>query len=205
MAFNNKNWIHINSSNDWIQELFWRPNDRIIRSKRIVYNRTDLNIDINPTVRQREYNCRTVCFHFGRDIQNRIPDKHTRSNKCTETGTGDIRCHYLCHKSNQFQHFNTRRRKLELVFNDTYGSTINGTAALLNQWRKGVVAFFGPEDSCEVEATIAAALKLPMISYKCTDSKVSKKDFYSTFARTHPPDTTNSTVCDSIAFILSLE
>ena len=80
-------------------------------------------------------------------------------------------------------------RKLELIFNDTYGSTINGTAALLHQWRNGVVAFFGPEDSCEVEATIAAALKLPMISYKCTDSKVSRKDFYSTFARTHPPDT----------------
>ena len=80
-------------------------------------------------------------------------------------------------------------RKLELVFNDTGGDTINGTAAILYQWRKGVVAFFGPEDSCEVEATIAAALKLPMISYKCTDSKVSRKEVYSTFARTQPPDT----------------
>lgn len=80
-------------------------------------------------------------------------------------------------------------RRLELVFNDTSGSTINGTAAMLHQWRNGVVAFFGPEDSCEVEATIAAALELPMISYKCADSKVSRKDFYSTFARTHPPDT----------------
>jgi guanylate cyclase len=80
-------------------------------------------------------------------------------------------------------------RKLELLFNDTSGSTLNGTAALLDQWRKGSVAFFGPEDSCEVEATIAAALQLPMISYKCADSKVSHKDVYSTFARTHPPDT----------------
>ena len=80
-------------------------------------------------------------------------------------------------------------RRLELVFNDTSGSTINGTAAMLYQWRNGVVAFFGPEDSCEVEATIAAALKLPIISYKCADSKVSRKDFYSTFVRTHPPDT----------------
>ncbi|CAG2169153.1 unnamed protein product, partial [Oppiella nova] len=80
-------------------------------------------------------------------------------------------------------------RKLELVFNDTNGTTIDGTAAILSQWRQGVVAFFGPEDSCEVEATIAAALQLPMISYKCADSKVSRKDIYSTFARTHPPDT----------------
>ncbi|CAG2104529.1 unnamed protein product [Medioppia subpectinata] len=80
-------------------------------------------------------------------------------------------------------------RKLELVFSDTNGTTIDGTAAILSQWRQGVVAFFGPEDSCEVEATIAAALQLPMISYKCADSKVSRKDVYSTFARTHPPDT----------------
>ncbi|XP_054158024.1 receptor-type guanylate cyclase Gyc76C-like isoform X2 [Oppia nitens] len=80
-------------------------------------------------------------------------------------------------------------RKLEFIFSDTNGSTIDGTAAILSQWKQGVVAFFGPEDSCEVEATIAAALQLPMISYKCADSKVSRKDLYSTFARTHPPDT----------------
>ena len=79
-------------------------------------------------------------------------------------------------------------RRLELIFNDTFGSTITGTAALLDQWRKGAIAFFGPEDSCEVEATIASALQLPMISYKCADSKVSRKDIYSTFLRTHPPD-----------------
>uniref|UniRef100_T1KEQ4 Guanylate cyclase n=2 Tax=Tetranychus urticae TaxID=32264 RepID=T1KEQ4_TETUR len=60
---------------------------------------------------------------------------------------------------------------------------------MLYQWSKGVIGFIGPEDSCDVEATIAASLKLPMISYKCADSKVSRKDFYSTFARTYPPDT----------------
>lgn len=79
-------------------------------------------------------------------------------------------------------------RKLQLLYNDTFGETLKGTTALLYQWKEGAVAFFGPEDSCDVEATIAAALDLPMISYKCADSKVSNKDFYSTFARTHPPD-----------------
>lgn len=80
-------------------------------------------------------------------------------------------------------------RRLELIANDTEGKTIAGTTALINQWRQGAVAFFGPEDSCEVEAAVAAAINLPMISYKCADSKASNKNFYKTFVRTHPPDT----------------
>ena len=80
-------------------------------------------------------------------------------------------------------------RDLVLLFNDTSGQTLKGTTAVLDQWRRDVVAFFGPEDSCEVEATIAAALNLTMISYKCADSKVSRKDLYPTFTRTHPSDT----------------
>jgi class 3 adenylate cyclase/ABC-type branched-subunit amino acid transport system substrate-binding protein len=80
-------------------------------------------------------------------------------------------------------------RRIELIANDTEGQTLLGTSALLHQWRQGAVAFFGPEDSCEVEATIASAINLPMISYKCADSKASNKHFYKTFVRTHPPDT----------------
>ena len=79
-------------------------------------------------------------------------------------------------------------RHLELIYNDTSASAVNGTAALISQWRSGAVAFFGPEDTCEVEATIAAALNLPMISYKCANSAVSNKGLFPTFARTHPPD-----------------
>ncbi|XP_053208888.1 receptor-type guanylate cyclase Gyc76C-like isoform X2 [Panonychus citri] len=79
--------------------------------------------------------------------------------------------------------------RLEFIYNDTLGETLKSTAAMLYQWSKGVIGFIGPEDSCDVEATIAASLKIPMISYKCADSKVSRKDFYSTFARTYPPDT----------------
>lgn len=91
-------------------------------------------------------------------------------------------------------HINTKRadllngRKLKLIYNDTSANSVNGTAALIYQWRSGAVAFFGPEDTCEVEATIAAALNLPMISYKCANSAVSNKAYFSTFARTHPPD-----------------
>ena len=79
-------------------------------------------------------------------------------------------------------------RQLKLLYNDTAAISINGTAAVIWQWRSGAVAFFGPEDTCEVEATIAAALNLPMISYKCVSSAVSNKAFFPTFARTHPPD-----------------
>lgn len=80
-------------------------------------------------------------------------------------------------------------RRIELIANDTEGQTILGTSSIINQWRQGAVAFFGPEDSCEVEAAVAAAINLPMISYKCADSKASNKNFYRTFVRTHPPDT----------------
>ncbi|KPM02166.1 Guanylate cyclase-like protein 2 [Sarcoptes scabiei] len=79
-------------------------------------------------------------------------------------------------------------RELKLLYNDTSAISINGTSAVIWQWLSGAVAFFGPEDTCEVEATIAGALNLPMISYKCASSIVSNKDLYPTFARTHPPD-----------------
>ncbi|VDO94942.1 unnamed protein product [Soboliphyme baturini] len=58
----------------------------------------------------------------------------------------------------------------------------------MEQWNKGVMAFIGPEDSCETEAMIAAAQNLPMISFKCFDHSVSDKSRYSTFARTVPAE-----------------
>lgn len=80
-------------------------------------------------------------------------------------------------------------KQFELFWSDTRGDTLHGVQAMLHQWLKGVVAFFGPEDSCETEAKVASSLNLPMISYKCTDSRVSDKSLYPTFARTFPPDT----------------
>lgn len=57
---------------------------------------------------------------------------------------------------------------LEFVYEDTKGETLAGTNAVINMWRKDIIAFFGPENSCEVEATVAASLNLPMISYVST-------------------------------------
>lgn len=54
---------------------------------------------------------------------------------------------------------------LEMLFNDTRGEMLHGTKAVIESWRDGAVAFFGPEDSCYVEASVAASLNLPMISY----------------------------------------
>ncbi|GAB6021265.1 hypothetical protein CHUAL_003879 [Chamberlinius hualienensis] len=52
---------------------------------------------------------------------------------------------------------------------------------------KGVQVFIGPDESCMSEALLADAWDLPMISYKCSDKRVSDKTIYSTFARTMPP------------------
>ncbi|GFR04327.1 receptor-type guanylate cyclase Gyc76C [Trichonephila clavata] len=58
--------------------------------------------------------------------------------------------------------------KLQMIYNDTEGDTLLGTYVTIQQWREGAIAFFGPEDSCAVEATVAASLNLPMISYVST-------------------------------------
>ena len=54
---------------------------------------------------------------------------------------------------------------LEFIWSDTQADTLEGTARLTEQWKNGSVAFFGPEDSCQVEGRVAAAWNLPMISY----------------------------------------
>ncbi|ESO83957.1 hypothetical protein LOTGIDRAFT_108278 [Lottia gigantea] len=76
---------------------------------------------------------------------------------------------------------------LDFIWDNTWDDTLISTAKLTEQWRKGAVAFFGPEDGCTVEARVAAAWNLPMIAYKCADYEVSDKSLYPTFARTYPP------------------
>ncbi|KAI0211263.1 hypothetical protein LSAT2_003910 [Lamellibrachia satsuma] len=56
--------------------------------------------------------------------------------------------------------------RLGFVWADTHADTLSGTLRLTQAWKNGAVAFFGPEDSCDVEARVAAAWNLPMISYK---------------------------------------
>ena len=55
--------------------------------------------------------------------------------------------------------------KLEFIWGDTMANTLVSTKLLTDQWRHGAVAFIGLEDSCSVEAKVAAAWNLPMISY----------------------------------------
>lgn len=78
---------------------------------------------------------------------------------------------------------------IELKYGDTEGDTIKGTKLLTDMLCDNVAAFFGPEISCHVEATVAAAWNRTMISYRCADSTVSDKLKFPTFARTEAPDT----------------
>ncbi|XP_068150732.1 guanylate cyclase 32E [Drosophila tropicalis] len=51
----------------------------------------------------------------------------------------------------------------------------------------GVTAFIGPAESCTTEALLASAWNMPMLSFKCSDSIVSNKSTFHTFARTLAP------------------
>nr|XP_050030214.1 guanylate cyclase 32E-like [Dermacentor andersoni] len=65
-----------------------------------------------------------------------------------------------------------------------------GTSAAIRKmtalWQSGVVAFIGPDENCYAEALVADAWNLPMITYRCSDLRVSGRSFR-TFARTLPP------------------
>ncbi|XP_029172413.1 receptor-type guanylate cyclase Gyc76C-like [Nylanderia fulva] len=75
---------------------------------------------------------------------------------------------------------------LVMRWNDTRGETTEATNAMIDMICDGVVAFFGPEGTCYVEAIVSEARNIPMLSYKCSDYKASK---VKTFVRTEPPDT----------------
>ena len=55
--------------------------------------------------------------------------------------------------------------KINMIWADTRANSLLATRFLAEQWRDGAVAFFGPEESCTVEARVAASFQLPMISY----------------------------------------
>lgn len=94
---------------------------------------------------------------------------------------------------------------LNFIYNDTKGDVLVGTKAFIYQWNQGAIAIFGPEDLCETQATVAASLNLALISFKCSDSKLSNRKFYSTFARTYPPSIkVDIKFCDSITEVLQM-
>ncbi|XP_060589036.1 guanylate cyclase 32E-like isoform X3 [Ruditapes philippinarum] len=93
--------------------------------------------------------------------------------------------------------------KLECLFKDTNGSSLTAINAMTDHYEMDVVGFIGPDKSCHCEATVASAWNLPMIVYKCHDSKFGKLEMESkyrrTFARTQP---STSKVSKSIMSIL---
>lgn len=55
---------------------------------------------------------------------------------------------------------------------------------------RNIAGFIGPEGpDCSTEAMVAGSKNRAMISYRCTDVKISGKDKYPTFTRMEPPDT----------------
>ncbi|XP_017059315.2 guanylate cyclase 32E isoform X2 [Drosophila ficusphila] len=59
--------------------------------------------------------------------------------------------------------------------------------AMTQMRETGVTAFIGPDESCTTEALLASAWNTPMLSFKCSDSIVSNKSTFHTFARTLAP------------------
>lgn len=55
--------------------------------------------------------------------------------------------------------------KLVMRWADTRGETTEATSAMIDMICDGVVAFFGPEGSCYVEAIVAQSRNIPMLSY----------------------------------------
>ncbi|XP_052269891.1 guanylate cyclase 32E-like [Dreissena polymorpha] len=79
--------------------------------------------------------------------------------------------------------------RLECLFNDTDRSSLNAINAMTSHYGNEIIAFIGPDESCHCESTVAAAWNLPMIGYKCHDSKSwSEEDMQTrrTFATTQP-------------------
>ena len=68
------------------------------------------------------------------------------------------------------EHINNRsdllpNHTLTYTWSDTHGHELGNINTMTEQWKNGVVAFFGPENTCTTEARIAAAWNIPMISY----------------------------------------
>ncbi|XP_023239847.1 receptor-type guanylate cyclase Gyc76C-like [Centruroides sculpturatus] len=78
---------------------------------------------------------------------------------------------------------------LTLIYNDTKGDDVVGIKAFIYQWQQGAIAIFGPEDLCKIPATVATAVNLAMISFKCSVSNPENSLYYTSFASTFPPST----------------
>ncbi len=61
-----------------------------------------------------------------------------------------------------------KSHKLTYKYIDNRGSTLESIRAMTEMYNDNVCAFIGPEDTCVVEARIAAAWNLPMVNFVST-------------------------------------
>ncbi|CAM1291419.1 Uncharacterised protein g121 [Pycnogonum litorale] len=88
---------------------------------------------------------------------------------------------------------------LSFIVAETYGEetvSIRKTAEL--QYLHNISAYIGPQETCVVEAKMAASFNRPMISYFCARFETSDKSMFPTFARTRPTETQISTAVASV-------
>ncbi|XP_035826750.1 guanylate cyclase 32E [Aplysia californica] len=77
--------------------------------------------------------------------------------------------------------------ELSYLLGDNKGQDLESLRVMTEQWKEGAIAFFGPENHCEMESRVAAAWKYPILAFKCDDPVVSDKSRFPTLARTQPP------------------
>ncbi|XP_048576161.1 atrial natriuretic peptide receptor 1-like [Nematostella vectensis] len=77
---------------------------------------------------------------------------------------------------------------LSFVWSDTRCDEQRSIDQMLEFIEKRVDVIMGLACQCSIQARIAAAVNLPLISHLCKDEKVSNKALYPTFARTIPAD-----------------
>ena len=69
---------------------------------------------------------------------------------------------------------------------DTAMDQLTALRVMSEKWREGSVAFFGPEESCEVEGILAAAWNLPIAAYVSQSGfsliKFHKRTYYSLYS-----------------------
>ncbi|XP_021361670.1 guanylate cyclase 32E-like [Mizuhopecten yessoensis] len=92
---------------------------------------------------------------------------------------------------------------METLFADTQEDTMDSLQAMTDQYMNGTFGFIGPDGTCAIEATVATAWNLPMISYGCHDFAMSRVPhvtrLQSTFIQIQP---STSKVSKSILAVL---
>lgn len=84
--------------------------------------------------------------------------------------------------------------ELVMRWNDTKADTVIATRAITDMVCDGVIAFFGPEEYCYVEAIVSQSRNLPMISYvSLTTKHKHNKSVFSTLYK-HQNNNNNPTI-----------